>query len=49
MASEPNGGLMDRNVPSQLDEEDLRAEIEIELPGSQYEENVLPFEGDSSV
>ena len=29
------GSLMDRNVPSQLDEEDLRAEIEIELPGSQ--------------
>ena len=26
---------MDRNVPSQLDEEDLQAEIEIELPGSQ--------------
>jgi hypothetical protein len=29
-----NGGLMDRNIPSQLDEEDLAAEIEIELPGS---------------
>ena len=29
------GSLMDRNVPSQLDEEDLQAEIEIELPGSQ--------------
>ena len=29
------GGLVDRNVPSQLDEEDLLAEIEIELPGSQ--------------
>lgn len=29
-----NGGLMDRNVPSQLDEADLAAEIEIELPGS---------------
>jgi hypothetical protein len=28
------GGFMDRNVPSQLDEEDLAAEIEIELPGS---------------
>jgi hypothetical protein len=28
------GGLMDRNVPSQLDEADLAAEIEIELPGS---------------
>jgi hypothetical protein len=29
-----NGGLMDRNVPSQLDEEDLAAEMEIALPGS---------------
>ena len=29
------GGLMDRNVPSQLDIEDLEAELEIELPGSQ--------------
>ena len=29
------GGLTDRNVPSQLDLEDLEAEIEIELPGSQ--------------
>ena len=28
------GGLMDTNVPSQLDEDDLRAEIEIELPDS---------------
>jgi hypothetical protein len=28
------GGLMDRNVPTQLDEADLAAEIEIELPGS---------------
>jgi len=28
------GGLMDTNVPSQLDEDDLRAELEIELPDS---------------
>ena len=28
------GGLMDTNVPSQLDEDDLLAEIEIELPDS---------------
>src|SRR5210317_292025 len=36
MAIEPRpmAGLMDTNVPSQLDEEDLAAEIEIELPGS---------------
>ena len=30
----PYAGMVDRNVPSQLDEEDLAAEIEIELPGS---------------
>ncbi len=35
MAREPVAGMMDRNVPSQLDEEDLRAELEIELPDSQ--------------
>jgi len=29
------GGLMGRNVPSQLDEDDLLSEIEIELPSSQ--------------
>ena len=32
--SRPMAGLMDISVPSQLDEEDLAAEIEIELPGS---------------
>jgi len=31
--------LMDTGVPSQLDEEDLRAELEVELPDSQN--NVL--------
>jgi hypothetical protein len=34
------GGLMDRNVPSQLDEADLAAEIEIELPGSMDDDRV---------
>ena len=36
MAREPRpvAGLMDSSVPSQLDEEDLAAEIEVELPGS---------------
>jgi len=36
MAIEPRpvAGLMDTNVPSQLDEADLAAEIEVELPGS---------------
>jgi|TARA_R110001606_G_scaffold294772_2_gene442448 hypothetical protein len=37
MAEEKRGftSLMETRVPSQLDEDDLRAEIEIELPGSQ--------------
>jgi hypothetical protein len=30
-----SSSLMDRNVPSQLDEDDLKAELEIELPDSQ--------------
>ena len=30
-----NAGLMDRNVPSELNVDDLNAEIELELPGSQ--------------
>ena len=30
-----NAGLMDRNIPSQLNIDDLTAEIELELPGSQ--------------
>jgi hypothetical protein len=34
-----SSSLMDRNVPSQLDEDDLKAELEIELPDSQN--NVL--------
>ena len=35
MAREPIAGQMDRYVPSQLDEEELRSELEIELPDSQ--------------
>lgn len=35
MARAPIGGLMDTGVPSQLDEEDLAAEVELELPDSQ--------------
>lgn len=34
MAKEPIAGMVDRNVPSQLDEDDLRAELEIEIPDS---------------
>ena len=30
-----NAWLMDNNVPSQMDMEDMAAEIELELPGSQ--------------
>ena len=35
MARQPIAGLMDNNVPSQLDEGVLRDELEIELPESQ--------------
>ena len=36
----PIGSLMDTGVPSQMDEEDLKAEMEIELPGA-LESNVI--------
>ena len=32
--AKPPISLMDRNVPAQLDPQDLEAEIELELPGS---------------
>jgi len=44
MAREPIAGMMDKNVPSQLDMEDLAAEVELELPGS-MDDNVVSFEG----
>jgi hypothetical protein len=44
MAREPIAGMMDKNVPSQLDMEDLSAEVELELPGS-MDDNVISFEG----
>ena len=37
MAREPIGGLMDSGVPSQMEEDDLRAEIELEIPDSGQE------------
>ena len=37
----PNAGLVDR-VPSQLDEEDLKAEIELEIPGS-MDADIIPI------
>jgi hypothetical protein len=43
MARKPIAGMMD-NVPSQLDMEDLAAEVELELPGS-MDDNVVAFEG----
>ena len=43
MARKPNAGMMD-NVPSQLDMEDLAAEVELELPGS-MDDNIVAFEG----
>ena len=42
----PVGSLMDTGVPSQMDEEDLKAEIEIELPGS-LDEDVLQFNSET--
>jgi len=42
------GALMDRNVPSQLDEEDLAAEMALELPQSGELEIMLP-ESDNDV
>ena len=35
MAREPIAGQVERYIPAQLDEDELRAEIELELPGSQ--------------
>jgi hypothetical protein len=43
MARKPIVGMMD-NVPSQLDMEDLAAEVELEIPGS-MDDNVVAFEG----
>ena len=39
------GGLMDTKVPSQLDEDDLRAELEIEIPDSGMNLEILSFDG----
>jgi len=44
MAREPIAGMIDKNVPSQLDMEDLAAEVELEIPGS-MDDNVVAFEG----
>ena len=37
MAREPIAGLMDSGVPSQMEEDDLRAEVELEIPDSGQE------------
>ena len=47
MARAPTGGLMDRNVPSQLDEADLAAELELEIPDSL--ETPLMLSGDEEI
>ena len=44
MARKPIAGMVDKNVPSQLDSEDLAAEVELEVPGS-MDDNVVAFEG----
>tara|TARA_R110000787_G_scaffold25529_7_gene71800 strand:- start:857 stop:3301 length:2445 start_codon:yes stop_codon:yes gene_type:complete len=44
------GSLMDNNVPSQLDEADLEAELEIEIPDSQAPlVNLSDIEGEPSI
>ena len=43
MARKPIAGMVETNVPAQLDPEDLAAEVELELPGSMA--NVVSFEG----
>ena len=42
MAREPIAGMVETTVPTQLDPEDLAAEVELELPGSQ---ETVAFEG----
>jgi len=42
MAREPIAGMVENAVPTQLDPEDLAAEVELELPGSQ---ETMAFEG----
>ena len=42
--AKPPISLMDRNVPAQLDPEDLEAEIELELPGSMEPKEVGEIE-----
>ena len=37
---------IEKNIPSQLDPEDLAAEVELELPGS-MDENIVQFEGEA--
>ena len=48
MATPNNGSLMDRNVPSQLDNEDLAAEMALEIPQSGELDIMLP-ESDNDV
>ena len=47
MARAPIGGLMDTNVPSQLDEDDLSTELELEIPDSR--ETPLMLEGEEEI
>jgi hypothetical protein len=44
MARKPIAGMVETNVPAQLDPEDLAAEVELEIPGS-MDDNVVSFEG----
>ncbi len=44
--AKPPVSLMDRNVPSQLDPEDLEAEIELELTGRMEPKEVGAIEAE---
>ena len=37
---------IEKNIPSQLDLDDLAAEVELEVPGS-MEQNIVEFEGEA--
>ncbi len=49
MAREPIAGMVDRNVPSQLEMEDLEAEVELELPGSMDDDNLAALKASRSM
>ena len=45
MAREPIAGMMDSNIPAQIDPADLEAEVELAMPSGATDDNVVAFEG----